>query len=231
MNSRLVRRLHRWVGLVFSLIVFTSAGSGILHTVMTWTQPPPPKAGPAGPPLDLGQVKVGIAQAEAALPRDGKVLSGANLRMIGGQPWYVFYRRGEAAGFYVSAVTGKAEPGEDEIFAREIARRFLNREGLRKSDYLTAFNGEYLNIFRILPVYRFDADDARHTRVYVSTTTESVTRATDDAKQFEASVFSNFHKLMFLPNKMARDVTLVVLMGGLLAVASLGIALFFLTRR
>ena len=102
---------------------------------------------------------------------------------------------------------------------------------MRKAGYLTSFNREYINIFRVLPVYRFDMDDARHTRVYVSSTTGSVTRHTDDERQFEADIFTNFHKLGFIPNKDLRDLVLTALTFGAFVVSLLGIALFFLTRR
>ena len=41
------RRTAGW-GLFFSLSILTSSGSGILHNVMTYTQPPPPPARPLG---------------------------------------------------------------------------------------------------------------------------------------------------------------------------------------
>ena len=40
----------------------------------------------------------------------------------------------------------------DNIYAAEIATNFLAGEKVSKTDFLTAFNTEYLNIFRILPV-------------------------------------------------------------------------------
>ncbi|MBL9130992.1 MAG: hypothetical protein JNG86_07325, partial [Verrucomicrobiaceae bacterium] len=81
-----------------------------------------------------------------------------------------------------------------------------------------------------LPVYRFDSPDGLDTRVYVSTTTGSVTRHTDRQRQLEATIFTNFHKLGFIPNKDLRDLVLTVLTFGTFLVALLGIALFFATR-
>ena len=40
------RKAHRWLGLFFSFSILTSSGSGILHNVMTYTQPPPPPRAP-----------------------------------------------------------------------------------------------------------------------------------------------------------------------------------------
>jgi uncharacterized iron-regulated membrane protein len=78
--------------------------------------------------------------------------------------------------------------------------------------------------------YRFDFDDERQTRVYVSTTTGSVTRHTDKQRQFQANAFSTFHKLSFIPNKDMRDLVLTVMTGGIFVASLLGVVLFFLTR-
>ena len=48
MRRAFFRKAHRWLGLLFSLSILTSAGSGILHNVMTYTQTPPPPARPSG---------------------------------------------------------------------------------------------------------------------------------------------------------------------------------------
>jgi hypothetical protein len=228
MNPSLVRKLHRWLGLTFSLGALLSSGSGVLHNVMTWTQPPPPPVQPSGARLEITAIKVPLAAALAAVPGTNGVKA-VNLRVINGEPWYVIYTLNSRIANYVSAVTGQLNPAQDEVFAREIAMKNLNGMAVKKTDYLTAFNHEYINIFRILPVYRFDADDGRGTRVYVSTMTESVTRATDDQKQFEANVFSKLHKLQFIPSKFWRDVVLTTMTFGIFCAALAGIILFILT--
>lgn len=150
-----------------------------------------------------------------------------NIRNIAGKPYYqAFTGRGFT---YIDATNGQLNPDADAIFAKEIASSFLGSNEITNSDYLTEYNSEYINIFRILPVYRFDQNDGKGTRVYVSTMTGSVTRHTDDQKQFEARIFTNFHKLGFIPNKNVRDWTLTTLTGAAFLISILGIALFFLT--
>jgi hypothetical protein len=149
--------------------------------------------------------------------------------MIGNEPWYQIFTTAGPQPAYVSAIDGRHDPEQDEVYARQIAAQYLGGKEVRKTDFLTSFNSEYINIFRILPVHRFDANDEIGTRVYVSTTTGSVTRHTDNKRQFEASVFTYFHKLGFIPNKNVRDWTLGILTFGALAVSALGVILFFLT--
>lgn len=236
MDPRLVRRIHRRLALVFSVTLLMSASSGILHSVMARTQPPPPPAKPSEP-FDPGAATLSPAAALARMKASPEGApeghpSAVSLRPIGGEPWFQFVFRSEPPGppRYVHASTGAVDPAGDEKYAAEIASAYLGGVPVRRTAHLTAFDDEYINIFRILPVYRFDAGDGRGTRVYVSTMTGSVTRATDDRKQWEAALFSNLHKFMFIRNKDLRDLALVGATAGVLLAALTGIALFFMTR-
>jgi hypothetical protein len=231
MNARLIRKLHRWTGLLFSLSVLLASGSGVLHNVMTRTQPPPPAAAPSGPSVDVSAVRVSLPAAVAALADEapGVGVRAVNLRGIGGEPWYQIYLQDSPMPRYVSALDGRVDPSRDEAYAAEIAAGFLGGAAVSKTAYLTAFDSEYLNIFRILPVHRFDAGDGIATRVYVSTTTGSVTRHTDRRRQLEADLFTNFHKLGFIPDKNLRDLVLTVTTTGIFLVALLGVVLFLAT--
>lgn len=221
-----IRKAHRWLGLIFSLTLLMSSGSGVLHTVMTRTQAPPPAARPGNTLIDPASIKLTAQEAMAKLPGE---VTAINLRMIAGQPHYqIFTKKGKPG--YVNAVTGVADPDMDEIYAGEIATAFLGGMPVKKVDYLTEFNREYIGIFRMLPVYRYDAGDERNNRVYVSTVTGSVTRNTDDGKQFEADIFTLFHKFGFIRNKDVRDWSLAIVTGGTFAVSVLGVVLFFMTR-
>lgn len=229
MKPATLRRLHRWLGLLFSLSILMSTVSGVLHTVMTHTQPPPPQARPSGGGLDPSAITCSVADAIAKLGSDAGEVKAVNVRGIGGEPWYQIYTA-KGAPRYLSAKDAHEDPSKDALYANEIASAFLGGAAVEKADYLTAFNREYLNIFRVLPVYRFDFADGLGTRVYVSTTTGSVTRHTDNRRQFEANFFSNFHKLAFIPDKVVRDWVLVGLTAATAVVALLGIALFFVMR-
>jgi uncharacterized iron-regulated membrane protein len=228
-NPRIIRKLHRWIGLIFSLSILMSAGSGVIHNVISRTQPPPPAARPGGDQLNLSALR--FSPAEAAKKLGGAAATVAvNLRTIQGEPWYQFFLENDSTPGYVSASTGLVDEARDEAYARQIAMNFLGGAEVTKTDYLTSFNKEYINIFRILPVYRFDLADDKGTRVYVSTVTGTVTRHTDNRRQFEANLFSNLHKFMFIKNKDVRDFVLTGLTTGIFVAACLGIVLFFVTR-
>jgi hypothetical protein len=230
MKSKLIRKLHRWLGLIFSLSVLTASGSGVIHNVMTRTQAPPPKAGPTGAGIEPTAVTVSVPEAIAALGGSDPAVQSVTLINIDDSPWYQIHLREASSPLYVSAGSGTVDSAQDEIYASEIASRFLGGSAVTRTDFLTSFNSEYLGIFRILPVYRFDVGDEKETRVYVSTLTGSVTRHTDKQKQFEANIFTNFHKFGFIPDKDLRDFVLTSLTAGTFVVACLGVALFFATR-
>jgi hypothetical protein len=238
--KRNLRKLHRWLGLVFSISVLMSAGSGVLHNIMTRTQSPPPPARPVGGGLDASRIRLSVAEAEERLKEKIRSLQpnaltlnthllAANVRSIHGNPWYQLFLQSMPVPYYVNANTGDVDTAQDEVYARQIASEFLGEAPVSKTDYLEKFNAEYINIFRILPVFRYDAADGKGTRVYVSTVTGSVTRYTDNERQREANIFSNFHKLMFIHNKNLRDLVLTIATGGVFCLAIVGIGLFFLT--
>lgn len=229
MKTQSVRKLHRYVALFFSVSMLMSAGSGVLHNVMTRTQPPPPAARPTGL-IEAEKLKIPVSEAARALFAPDLEIQAVNIRSIGGEPWYQFLAQGQSDAFYVNASTGKLGKDADETYASEIASNHLGGIPVKKTAYLTEFTKEYINIFRLLPVYRFDADDGIGTRVYVSTMTGSVSRHTDNRRQFEANIFSNVHKLAFIPNKDLRDLVLTFTTAGIFLTACLGIVLFVLTQ-
>jgi hypothetical protein len=229
MKTSTLHHLHRRLGLAFCIFVLLASGSGIIHNVMSWTQPPPPKPIPSGR-VDTSRVTIDPARAAAALGEDAARITQLALREISGAPWYQAFLAGEPVPRYVSATTGLVDPGADERFAAEIASRYLGGLPVRKTDYLTEFNREYIEIYRILPVYRYDADDDLGTRVYVSTMTGTVTRHTDNHRQLDANIFGLVHKYAFIRDKNLRNGILTLTTAGIFLTALAGVLLYFRRR-
>lgn len=230
LSPRRIRTLHRWSGLIFSLFVLASAGSGVIHTIMSRTTPPPPPAKPSSGALAIDQIRIGLPDVFEKLKLTGDKVRAVNLRQIESIPWYQIFTDGNSQPTYASAVNGELGESMDEAHAEEIASGFLGIPHPIRTAYLTRFDGEYGAIFRILPVYRYEKGDALGTRVYVSTTTGSVTMATNDARAAESKLFSMAHKWMFIRDKDIRDLALVVAMAGIMLVAIGGVVLFVVTR-
>lgn len=224
-----LRKFHRWHALIMSIVVVSSATSGMLHTLMARTQAPPPPARPAAS-VNLAAVTIPPSAISAHLPGEARPVTSLSLHSIDARPWYQVITGPGQSPIYVDAETGKLDETADERYAGQVARRFLGGAPVTKTDYLTAFDDEYIAIFRILPVYRFESDDGRGTRVYVSTMTGSVTRHTDNLRQFEANTFTFFHKWGFIHDRDIRDWLLIAVMSSIIAVAFTGIVLFVMTR-
>jgi len=225
-----LRRFHRWHALVMSVIVITSAGSGLIHTWMAHNQSPPPAARP-GAAIDLAKAIIPPHDLTQRLPTDAGTVLSASLRPIGDDPWYQVITSGRKQPYYVHAGDGRLDDDADARYAAQIASSFLGGTTVTQTSYLTTYDDEYIAIFRILPVYRFAADDGKGTRVYVSTMTGSVTRHTDDGRQFEAGIFTNLHKWNFIRNRAVRDWALMITMGGLIVLAASGLVLFVMSSR
>jgi hypothetical protein len=196
---------------------------------MSWTQAPPPKPVPSGF-VDAARVAVTPAQAAAVLGADASRITLLALREIAGAPWYQAFLARESVPRYISAETGQVEAESDIRFAAEIASRHLGGAEVRHTDTLTTFNREYIEIYRILPVHRFDADDGKGTRVYVSTMTGTVTRHTDDRRQLDANIFGLVHKFAFIRDKNLRNSLLSLTTSGIFLTALAGVALYFRPR-
>lgn len=230
MKSTTLRKLHRWTGLACALGLLMASFSGILHVVMTWTQSAPPPAAPAGA-IDPTRIRLSAAEAFARLGPDTGPVASVSVRMIGGEPWWQFLAGSPATPRYVSAVDGRVDPERDAAYAAEIASRYLGGAPVRWTRRLDAYDREYIPIFRLLPVHRVEADDARGTRLYISTLTGSVARHTDNGRQREADLFSILHKYQFIPVKAWRDGLLVAVTTFMFATSLGGLVLFFLTRK
>ncbi|GAB4248248.1 MAG: hypothetical protein OHK005_14750 [Candidatus Methylacidiphilales bacterium] len=223
-------KLHRRLGLGFCLFTLVAAGSGLVHNIMSWTQPAPPRPVPGGR-VALGRVSVVPSELADKLGDESKAVTAVVLREIGGEPWYQVYQAGRDRPAYIHAGTGVRDDGVDLVYAREIASRHLGGVQVRHTATLTAFDREYIEIFRILPVERFDADDGLGTRVYVSTMTGTVTRHTDNHRQLQATLFALFHKFAFIPDKNVRNAFLSITTGGIFLVALSGLVLFLVSGR
>lgn len=223
------RRLHRVLGLVFGTYVLLAAMSGISHNLMSAFFPAPPPARSTG---GVAVEAITLTPREAVATADGKgSVDAVNLRMIAGAPWYQVFFSGDPAPRYVQAESGAVDPAMDEIHAREIAARMFQGSTPTLTARLDSFDGEYLNIYRLLPVYRFEIGDGRGSRAYISTVTGSAAFATNDARQTVAGFFSNVHKLNFISHVPLKLTLLSILAFGAIVTVAYGFLMWLARLR
>ena len=224
-----MRNFHRWIGIAVALYVVMATISGSIHIIMSNFYSPPPPVMPQGL-VNLENASLPLAQITKKIPA-GQQVKAINIRTIENNLWYQVVT-GEGVPYYINAANGDIAENMDESYAKQIASSYLKKpEGIVKTDYITAFNSEYLNIFRALPVYRFDAENSNGERVYVSTITGSVTLYLNAPRAFGQQAFSYLHKLSFIPNKIVRDILMAVLVASVLITTLIGVAMFFGRKR
>jgi len=229
LHSKKVRNAHRWIGIAVALYVVMATISGSIHIIMTNFYSPPPPVMPQGL-VNLEKASLPLADIVKKIPA-GEQVKGINIRTIDDNLWYQVVTEGSKP-YYINAENGKLSENMDESYAQQIAAAYLKKqEGVTKTDYLTTFNSEYLNIFRALPVYRFDAENSNGERVYVSTITGSVALYLNTPRAFGQNMFSSLHKLSFIPNKLVRDILMAVLVASVLVTTLIGVGMFFARKK
>lgn len=218
------RKFHRWVGISCALYALMAVISGVTHIVMTWSFPAPPPVTPTGT-VPLKQAVLPLSALAERLP-PGTEARGVNLRQVDGILWYQIVGGPNEPPLYLNAATGEIGDEVDKNYARQIAAEFLKTDALEQTDYITSFNNEYLNIYRVLPAYRFDQMESNGVRVYVSTITGSVTLYLNTPRAFSQKLFSVLHKFSFIPHKGVRDAMLMLAALSVLVTTIMGIVVF-----
>lgn len=225
------RRVHRALGLVFGLYLLAAALSGLSHNLMSaFFMPPPPARSSAT--FDLPSIALSPRDAVTRLQGvDAATVEGVNLRVIDGAPWYQLFLRGQKVPAYVRATDGAVDGEADARHAAEIARGIFPGATPTLTARLDAYDDEYIAIYRLLPVYRFDVADGKGSRVYVSTVTGSAAFATTDGRQAISNFFSIVHKLNFIKNKTLKLTLLTIFAAGAILTVLWGLLMWVARRR
>jgi len=130
-NKRRIYKFHRTCSLLIALPVLLWAASGFLHPVMTNIRPRIATQVYNAPAIDTGQLKVSVEEAL----RLNRIDSIGNIRVVhmGGQQFYQAQLViPTETPRYFSTLTGRELKNGDELYARHLARYFLEgpAEGL-----------------------------------------------------------------------------------------------------
>lgn len=224
----LVMRWHRRLSLLAGVALLLWAASGLLHPLMSWTNPRPAAfAPPVGEPLQLpAAAPSALLAAEPAgllrlLRQDGRSLwqwsSADRMRLR-----------------YVDASDGSELPQADRERALLLARHYtgLSSAPLRSAVEVRAYDREYPSVNRLLPVWRVEFDDPRGLTAYVHTGEDRLASLTDRRKRLLLTLFQTVHTLDFLDGAEGLRLGLILAaVGSVLATAMLGMTLLLRLRR
>lgn len=222
--------LHRALAWLVSIPVLCWTASGVSHPVMTWLSPHPAHQ-VYEPVLDPAKLAVPPqeALAKAAIPR----VHGLDVVAFEGKHFHrVLTCCGERA--YFDAATGAPADEQDEKYAVFLARRFANDAAspVKSISVVDRFDGEYVRVFQLLPVYRVEFDRPDGMRVYVDTSTSRLGAMVDARRGFLLTFFQQFHNFELLGlNESTRILVVAAFSAFVFAVAASGVLLYGVSFR
>ena len=188
---------HRYLGIVFSLLVVMWFASGIL---MIYTGGMP-RIDPQDrlehlPPLQISQIRITPAKAadavgfDPAIGFEGRV----TLLTVNGRPAYRF---GGAATVYADSGQQMDDLSVDQ--SKSVAASYLRlpQEKLRFAGTLTGVDQWTLGLNRLLPLHKFAADDGLGSELYVQPETGEVAMLTTRQSRIMAWLSTIPHWLYF----------------------------------
>lgn len=220
---------HRRLAILACVGIFSWAGSGMLHPLMSFLQERPATMAPPQQALPLE----GLRSPAAVLSGSGIVhLQGLRLLQVDGEPYYQARVQGSEAPRYWHARDG----GEVDLQARHaksLARHYLGTdEALGFAGTLSAFNGEYAFINRLLPVARVDTERDGGLRLYLDLYHDRLGTLVDNRKAWFSGFFQTLHSFGWLEAAgPLRPALMLLLLASVISATLLGLALFFARKR
>lgn len=220
---------HRRLAILACVGIFSWAGSGMLHPLMSFMQVRPATMQPPQQALPLEELRSPAAVlSDAGIER----VQGLRLLQIDGEPYYQARLHGQHQPRYWHAREGR----EVDLLARHaetLAGHYLaSDETLRYNGTLTDFNGEYAFINRLLPVARVDTEREGGLRLYLDLYHDRLGTLVDQRKAWFSSFFQTLHSFGWLDAAgPLRPVLMLVLLASVISATLLGLAIFFARKR
>lgn len=230
--QRNMYRWHRIIGLLTVVPVILWTLSGLAHPLMSnWLRPK--IAREALSPTPVAKPRVALRQVLA----QNQIASLRGVRVVRwrGQPAYQVQPGTEAptaAPRYFSTETGQPLPATaDRQYAEQLARYFAQDSVARVSSAvrITGFDQEYKFVNRLLPVWRIAFERPDGLVVYVETAPARLATFNNAGRSAFIRVFDLFHNwswLELIGNNTFRVLTMLVLLGVIIASAVSGLVIY-----
>lgn len=221
--------LHRWLGLLACLAVFSFALSGLMHPVMSRLQPQPVQRD--APPVVLPQP----ALAPVAVLRRQHIDQLTHLRLVQVDSDSAYrVETGAGPARYFASTDGRELAQGEARHAETLARHASGDHHSAVSDLslVTAFDGDYPEVNRLLPVWRVRLDRADGLTAYVDTRHNRLSTLQDDPKRLVQGLFLQLHNFAALDGlPWLRLPLMLLLLTAALTTTATGLLLFMRRRR
>jgi Cu/Ag efflux protein CusF len=184
---------HRWLGIFACLAVLMWSLTGLLHPIMSWTQPQPATQFVTSAPLPPDAFRVPLQEVLAR--NNVAEFKSLNIVSFEGRAYYQVEPAGVETPLYFDITDGSALKDGDQRYAVYLARAFSgDREAeMTGMERLTGFDGEYQSVNRLLPVYRVGFARPDGMRAYVETNSSRLGTLVNDRKAWFQWAFTSFH--------------------------------------
>lgn len=229
MNAKQLNKLlslHRSFGTVLGILVLLWALTGVLHPIMSATQPQPVKRMPPSQQLDL----------HTAIPAN-QVLQLQNIQQFSAlqtiqlTPEQVAYRilkpKQNIAEYYDSR-TGQIIKNAEQFNVIRLANWYtgLSKQQVVSAQIITSFSDDYPSVNRLLPVWRVNYYNGL--RAYVDPSQSRLATLSNDQKMWMAKIFRLGHTWTWgdQPWK-GQSLIMQLALIGILCLVFMGFGLFF----
>lgn len=183
--------LHRTLGLSLGVLVLLWALTGVLHPIMSATQPQPAKRMP--PPQQL--VLSGALPLPQVLQQQG-IARVTQVQAIQLAPQQVAYRillPQHTVAQYMDVQTGQLIPEGERKDAERLALWYSGKQttDIMVSKVITEFSDDYPSVNRLLPVWQVQFNDGL--RAYVDPSQSRLATLSNDQKMWMARIFRLGH--------------------------------------
>ncbi len=218
---------HYRMALIAALAVLIWGCSGLLHPLMTWTNP---RAVTFMPPAAQGFI-ITASSLVLKILEENEIEGFSELRV--GPSWVQIRLTGENERLYFAIPSGQRIADADRDHAVMLARHYtgLQDTPVIGATLISEFGNRYTYINRYLPVWKISFDDPRKITVYIDTATDRLGAITDTRKVILQTLFQVLHTGQWLDGVEPLRVALIALLVGVaLSVALAGLYMLVALR-
>lgn len=229
MNAKQLKKLlslHRSFGMVLGVLVLLWSLTGVLHPIMSATQPQPVKRMPPPQQLDLTH-----ALAATDVLKQHQIAQFSALQAIELEAQQIAYRilrPNQKMAEYYDSQTGQLLVNAEQHDAERIARWYtgLSHQEIVSSQLITGFSDDYPSVNRLLPVWRVDFQNGL--RAYVDPAQARLATLSNDQKMWMAKIFRLGHTWTWGDQVWTGQTILMqIALIGILCIIFMGMSLFF----